>query len=72
MNRFVQNKDNFLESVMRCVKEENVAESTLLRVNSRLKSMKIKRKSLVITQIQQFDEATMQALEEERDSRRQY
>ena len=49
MNRHVQNIDNFLESVTRCLKEENALDSTLLTVKSRLKSMMIKRKSLFIT-----------------------
>ena len=42
MNCYVQNIDNFLESVTRCLKEDNVSDSTLLTVKSRLKSMKIK------------------------------
>ena len=49
MNGYVQNIDKNFESVTRCLKEENALDSTLLTVKSGLKSMTIKRKSLVIT-----------------------
>ena len=34
MNGYVQNIDNFLERVTRCLKEENALHSTLLTVKS--------------------------------------
>ena len=49
MNRYVQSIRNFLESVMRCLKEENALDSAIVTVKPSLKSMKIKQKSLVKT-----------------------
>ena len=47
MNRYVQNICNFLESVTRCLKEENALDSAIVTVKP--SKMKIKQKSLVKT-----------------------
>ena len=73
MNRYVQNIDNFLESVTCCLKEENALDS-ILAINGKIKIKINEDQTEIIGHnidlVRHFGEATIQAIEEERYSRR--